>query len=186
MQVLVDAREKLDIAWEHPMTEHAANQAILFHSSNDLDVETFRQYAPFINRLWQDKAIKKAYDRRREFQLVRIIASYLPICYLLFFLFMQTNHTHILTDRISLYLLSFFILFFLSFTQFIYQSTWCWFYIQLHLSFSLISLFRATLLVTFLTNSIEYHGLITFHQTKIFFIVVRRQKVSLSLQLEYK
>ncbi|CAG9800259.1 unnamed protein product [Chironomus riparius] len=69
MQVLVDAREKLDIAWEHPMTEHAANQAILFHSSNDLDLETFRQYAPFINRLWQDKAIRKAYDRRREFQL---------------------------------------------------------------------------------------------------------------------
>lgn len=88
MQVLVDAREKLDIAWEHPMTEHAANQAILFHSSNDLDVETFRQYAPFINRLWQDKAIRKAYDRRREFQLVTyyfFIALYLPICCLLFF-----------------------------------------------------------------------------------------------------
>lgn len=70
MQVLVDAREKLDIPWEHPTTHHAANQAILFHSSNDLDVETFRQYAPYINRLWEDKAIRKAYDRRREFQLV--------------------------------------------------------------------------------------------------------------------
>lgn len=95
MQVLVDAREKLDIVWEHPMTEHAANQAILFHSSNDLDVETFRQYAPFINRLWQDKAIRKAYDRRREFQLVTYLL--LHICQFVvcnFFLFMQTNHTH--------------------------------------------------------------------------------------------
>lgn len=98
MQVLVDAREKLDIAWEHPMTEHAANQAILFHSSNDLDVETFRQYAPFINRLWQDKAIRKAYDRRREFQLVRIIASYLPICCLLFFFFVYANKSYPHTD----------------------------------------------------------------------------------------
>ena len=71
MQVLVDARDKLDIPWEHPTTVHAADQAILFHSSNELDVETFREYAPYINRLWQDRAIKKAYDRRREFQLVR-------------------------------------------------------------------------------------------------------------------
>jgi hypothetical protein len=70
MQVLVDAREKLEIPWEHPTTHLAANQAILFHSSNELDVDTFRQYAPIIHRLWQDRAIKKAYDRRREFQLV--------------------------------------------------------------------------------------------------------------------
>lgn len=70
MQVLVDAREKLDIDWENPTTSHAANQAILFHSSSELDTDTFRQYAPYINRLWQDRAIKKAYDRRREFQLV--------------------------------------------------------------------------------------------------------------------
>ena len=122
MQVLVDAREKLDIAFEHPMTEHAANQAILFHSSNDLDLETFRQYAPFINRLWQDKAIRKAYDRRREFQLVCIYC--LIFVNLLFAIFVYANKScpHIilygLTDRISLYLLSHF-----SFTQFIYQST---------------------------------------------------------------
>lgn len=70
MQVLVDAREKLEIPWEHPNTHLAANQAILFHSSNELDVDTFRQYVPVIEHLWQDRAIKKAYDRRREFQLV--------------------------------------------------------------------------------------------------------------------
>lgn len=70
MQVLVDAREKLEISWEHPNNHLAANQAILFHSNNELDVDTFCQYAPIIHRLWQDRAIKKAYDRRREFQLV--------------------------------------------------------------------------------------------------------------------
>lgn len=70
MQVLVDARDKLEIPWEHPNTHLAANQAILFHSNNELDVDTFRQYAPIIHHLWQDRAIKKAYDRRREFQLV--------------------------------------------------------------------------------------------------------------------
>lgn len=70
MQVLVDARDKLEIPWEHPNTYLAANQAILFHSNNDLDVDTFRTYAAAIHCLWQDRAIKKAYERRREFQLV--------------------------------------------------------------------------------------------------------------------
>lgn len=70
MQVLVDARDKLEIPWEHPNTHLAANQAILFHSNNDLDVDTFRTYTAAIHRLWQDRAIKKAYERRREFQLV--------------------------------------------------------------------------------------------------------------------
>lgn len=74
MQVLVDAREKLGIPWEHSNSYLAANQAILFHSNNELDVDTFRLYAPIIRRLWQDPAIKKAYDKRREFQLVSSFA----------------------------------------------------------------------------------------------------------------
>lgn len=73
MQVLVDAREKLGIPWEHANSYLAANQAILFHSNNELDVDTFRLYAPIIRRLWQDPAIKKAYDKRREFQLVSLV-----------------------------------------------------------------------------------------------------------------
>lgn len=80
MQVLVDAREKLEIPWEHPNTQLAANQAILFHSGNGLDIETFHQYAPTIHHLWQDRAIKKAYDRRREFQLVSIYQYLTVIC----------------------------------------------------------------------------------------------------------
>lgn len=71
MQVLVDAREKLDIQWEHPTSELAANQVKLFHGMG-LDQEQFAQYASTIHVLWQDRAIKKAYDRRREFQIVSL------------------------------------------------------------------------------------------------------------------
>lgn len=71
MQVLVDAREKLDIAWEHPATEMAAEQARKFQSGVDLlNSDSFHQYAPLLHILWQDQAIRKAYDRRREFQIV--------------------------------------------------------------------------------------------------------------------
>lgn len=69
MQVLIDAREKLDIPWEHPQTEMAAKEASLFHGTKQLNAELFHEYAPVIDKLWQDRAIKKAYDRRREFQL---------------------------------------------------------------------------------------------------------------------
>lgn len=70
MQVLVDAREKLDIAWDQPSTELAAEEARKFLHGTDLDTESFQQYAPTLHILWQDRAIRKAYDRRREFQIV--------------------------------------------------------------------------------------------------------------------
>uniref|UniRef100_A0A182MC74 Uncharacterized protein n=1 Tax=Anopheles culicifacies TaxID=139723 RepID=A0A182MC74_9DIPT len=69
MQVLCDARDKLDIPWEHPTSQLAANEAIKFHSGCLLDAEQFHQYVPIINILWTDGAIRKAYDRRREFQI---------------------------------------------------------------------------------------------------------------------
>lgn len=70
MQVLVDAREKLGIAWEHPATETAAESAKIFHSGIALSPEVFIQYAPTLHTLWHDQAIRTAYDRRREFQIV--------------------------------------------------------------------------------------------------------------------
>uniref|UniRef100_A0A182P7F6 G-protein alpha subunit n=1 Tax=Anopheles epiroticus TaxID=199890 RepID=A0A182P7F6_9DIPT len=69
MQVLCDARDKLDIPWEHPTSQLAANEAVMFHSGCLLDAEQFHQYVPLINILWTDGAIRKAYDRRREFQI---------------------------------------------------------------------------------------------------------------------
>lgn len=70
MQVLVDAREKLEISWEHPTTEQAAEKARDFYNGIELNAEQFHQYAPIIHILWQDRAIHKTYDRRREFQIV--------------------------------------------------------------------------------------------------------------------
>lgn len=78
MQVLIDAREKLNIPWEHSHSHKAASLVMTYKSGYDLDLESFRHNAPIIHRLWQDRAIKKAFDRRREFQLVstvRIIDS---------------------------------------------------------------------------------------------------------------
>lgn len=70
MQVLVDAREKLEIPWEHPTTKSAADKIIDFESGSHLDEHNFRMYASTIETLWQDRSIKRAYDRRREFQIV--------------------------------------------------------------------------------------------------------------------
>lgn len=73
MQVLVDAREKLEIPWEHPTTKSAADKIIDFESGSHLDEHNFRMYAATIETLWQDKSIKRAYDRRREFQIVSFL-----------------------------------------------------------------------------------------------------------------
>lgn len=70
MQVLVDAREKLEIPWEDKTTEIAAERARKFLHGTALDTECFHEYAPSLHMLWQDRAIRKAYDRRREFQIV--------------------------------------------------------------------------------------------------------------------
>lgn len=70
MQVLVDAREKLEIPWEDTDTEVAAERARNFLHGNYLDAECFYEYAPTLQILWQDRAIRRAYDRRREFQIV--------------------------------------------------------------------------------------------------------------------
>lgn len=74
MQVLVDAREKLGINWEHPTNELAANQARFFNSAlGAVDAAQFTEYSPVVHVLWQDSAIKTAFERRREFQLVIVV-----------------------------------------------------------------------------------------------------------------
>lgn len=73
LQVLIDAREKLDIPWEHSSTSPTlANQLMQLTGLSSLSVDQFAKYCPTISLVWQDRAIKKAYDRRREFQIVRI------------------------------------------------------------------------------------------------------------------
>ncbi|XP_023934880.1 guanine nucleotide-binding protein subunit alpha homolog [Bicyclus anynana] len=69
IQVLVDARDKLAIPWENPRNLDIGQQALHFNSTASLDNRLFMHYAPHIHSLWLDRAIKRAYDRRREFQL---------------------------------------------------------------------------------------------------------------------
>lgn len=74
MQVLVDAREKLGIPWgENPATEIAAERVRKFLHGSDLDAEYFEDCAPTVQILWQDRGIRRAYDRRREFQIVSLL-----------------------------------------------------------------------------------------------------------------
>ncbi|XP_050315362.1 guanine nucleotide-binding protein subunit alpha homolog [Anthonomus grandis grandis] len=71
MQVLVDARNKLGIPWEENNNFDVGNQLLQhkFHNSMILDSRQFMQYAPLLSRLWKDGGIRRAFDRRREFQL---------------------------------------------------------------------------------------------------------------------
>lgn len=72
MQVLVDARDKLSIPWEENNNLDLGKQLLQlrFNNSIILDSRQFMQYAPLLSKLWKDSGIRRAFDRRREFQLV--------------------------------------------------------------------------------------------------------------------
>ncbi|KAL9926281.1 guanine nucleotide-binding protein subunit alpha homolog [Glossina fuscipes] len=68
MQVLIDAREKLEIPWGNNDREKDSSETKLMECTS-IDAEKFTQYAAVIARLWQDRGIRRAYERRREFQI---------------------------------------------------------------------------------------------------------------------
>lgn len=76
MRVLVDAREKLHIAWGDQDNQQHGDSLMAFDTrsakmaSGQLETSVFLQYLPAIRALWADSGIQHAYDRRREFQLV--------------------------------------------------------------------------------------------------------------------
>ncbi|XP_051859235.1 guanine nucleotide-binding protein subunit alpha homolog isoform X2 [Drosophila nasuta] len=76
MQVLLDAREKLDISWGSNGREQDANDAKLMEC-NAIEADRFVEYAPLIKRLWQDRGIRRAYERRREFQISDSVSYFL-------------------------------------------------------------------------------------------------------------
>ncbi|XP_067620401.1 guanine nucleotide-binding protein subunit alpha homolog [Eurosta solidaginis] len=76
MQVLIDARQKLEIPWENNERENDANYAKLIESSK-VEIDNFIQWAPYIRRLWQDRGIRRAYERRREFQISDSVSYFL-------------------------------------------------------------------------------------------------------------
>ncbi|XP_066995562.1 guanine nucleotide-binding protein subunit alpha homolog [Anabrus simplex] len=69
MKVLVDARAKLNIPWGNISNSEFGDQVLRFENSMTLDSRLFLLYASPLKALWKDAAIKKAFDRRREFQL---------------------------------------------------------------------------------------------------------------------
>ncbi|XP_061388522.1 guanine nucleotide-binding protein subunit alpha homolog [Musca vetustissima] len=68
MQVLIDAREKLEIPWGNNDRDKDAIQTKCMECTS-IEAEQFAQYATTIKRLWQDRGIRRAYERRREFQI---------------------------------------------------------------------------------------------------------------------
>ncbi|XP_066245825.1 guanine nucleotide-binding protein subunit alpha homolog [Euwallacea similis] len=79
MQVLVDAREKLAIPLEENNNLDVGKQLLQlkFNNSLTLNSKQFMQYAPWLSKLWNDSGIRRAYDRRREFQLSDSIEYFL-------------------------------------------------------------------------------------------------------------
>jgi len=70
MKVLIDARDKLGIAWGDEANARPAHFIFDYDNSVKLEEPVFAQFVPAIIALWADSGIRMAFDRRREFQLV--------------------------------------------------------------------------------------------------------------------
>ncbi|KAK9513046.1 hypothetical protein O3M35_001326 [Rhynocoris fuscipes] len=69
MKVLVDARNKLNIPWEHTANSEHGSYILKYDNSMILDTRLFIHYSPTLYNLWKDSGIRRAFERRREFQL---------------------------------------------------------------------------------------------------------------------
>ncbi|XP_020625527.1 guanine nucleotide-binding protein subunit alpha-13-like [Orbicella faveolata] len=69
MKVLADARRKLRLEWQDPSNQMYAEKILNFQATQHIDTDMFMSYFDCVKRLWRDKGIQDAYDRRREFQL---------------------------------------------------------------------------------------------------------------------
>ena len=72
MKVLADARRKLKLGWQDPSNQQHEEKILNFELPQHIDAEKFMRHFDSIKSLWMDKAIQDAYDKRGEFQLVRI------------------------------------------------------------------------------------------------------------------
>lgn len=71
MKVLIDARDKLQLPFELPASVQRANFVFSYDNNIKLEEPVFLQYVPAMLELWKDRGVQMAFDRRREFQLVR-------------------------------------------------------------------------------------------------------------------
>lgn len=72
MRVLVDARNKLGIDWGIPKNTIHGERVFNFDTYIPLNTSHFLEYSNAVKILWADRAIRTAYERRREFQLVSL------------------------------------------------------------------------------------------------------------------
>ena len=72
MKVLLEARRRLSIPWADDASESRAS-ALYQYNNEQLDTQTFAEYVPVVKQIWSDGGIQKTFDRRREYQIVRII-----------------------------------------------------------------------------------------------------------------
>ena len=70
MKVLVDARDKLNIQWGDESNSPYATKVFNCDTNVRIDDLMFHDYVPALVALWQDRGVRTAFDRRREFQLV--------------------------------------------------------------------------------------------------------------------
>ncbi|XP_030646046.1 guanine nucleotide-binding protein subunit alpha-12a isoform X1 [Chanos chanos] len=79
MRVLVDARDKLGVAWQNSENEKHGMFVMAFENKAGVPVEpcTFQLYVPALQALWQDSGIREAYARRSEFQLSESVKYFL-------------------------------------------------------------------------------------------------------------
>lgn len=70
MRVLIDARDKLHIPWGDEGNAPVADFIFRYDPNIKIEEPVFAQFVPRILELWKDEAIRRAYDRRREYQLV--------------------------------------------------------------------------------------------------------------------
>ncbi|XP_059555370.1 guanine nucleotide-binding protein subunit alpha-12 isoform X1 [Myotis daubentonii] len=78
-KVLVDARDKLGIPWQHSENEKHGMFLMAFENKAGLPVEpaTFQLYVPALSALWGDSGIREAFRRRSEFQLGESVKYFL-------------------------------------------------------------------------------------------------------------
>ncbi|XP_056636975.1 guanine nucleotide-binding protein subunit alpha homolog [Diorhabda sublineata] len=69
MKVLADARDKLGIQWGDSNNAEYGKKLLEFDGKLVLDSRNFSQFCPILSKLWKDSGIRRAYERRREFQL---------------------------------------------------------------------------------------------------------------------
>lgn len=82
IQVLVDARKKLEIAWGNPKNESKAEILLRWKIPRRVEQDVFLANAKLLQRLWNDEGIQLAYSRRREYQLVcflKDVCPYIPV-----------------------------------------------------------------------------------------------------------